>query len=81
MEKKEYKPVRGHVGMPGGPHGARGGEKAKDLVGIWKKLLGYCRKYLVISVIAILCSAIGTVLMLIGPDKPRRHRGLFRRSC
>lgn len=56
--------------MPGGPHGARGGgEKAKDLVGIWKKLLGYCRKYLVISVIAILCSAIGTVLMLIGPDK------------
>ncbi len=70
MEKKEYKPVRGHVGMPGGPHGARGGgEKAKDLVGIWKKLLGYCRKYLVITVIAILCSAIGTVLMLIGPDK------------
>ncbi len=69
MEKKEYKPVRGHVGMPGGPHGARGGEKAKDLVGIWRKLLGYCRKYLVISVIAILCSAIGTVLMLIGPDK------------
>lgn len=70
MEKKEYKPVRGHVGMPGGPHGARGGgEKAKDLVGIWKKLLGYSRKYLVISVIAILCSAIGTVLMLIGPDK------------
>ncbi|MCX4347529.1 MAG: ABC transporter ATP-binding protein [Lachnospiraceae bacterium] len=56
--------------MPGEPHGARGGgEKAKDLVGIWKKLLGYCRKYLVISVIAILCSAIGTVLMLIGPDK------------
>ncbi len=69
MEKKEYKPVRRHAGMPGGPHGARGGEKAKDLVGIWKKLLGYCRKYLVISVIAILCSAIGTVLMLIGPDK------------
>lgn len=69
MEKKEYKPVRGHAGMPGGPHGARGGEKAKDLVGIWKKLLGYCRKYLVISVIAILCSAIGTVLMLIGSDK------------
>mgnify|MGYP001145871200 FL=1 len=70
MEKKEYKPVRGHAGMPGGPHGARGGgEKAKDLVGIWKKLLGYCRKYLVITVIAILCSAIGTVLMLIGPDK------------
>ncbi len=70
MEKKEYKPVRGHAGMPGGSHGARGGgEKAKDLVGIWKKLLGYCRKYLVITVIAILCSAIGTVLMLIGPDK------------
>lgn len=70
MEKKEYQPARGHAGMPGGPHGRRGGgEKAKDLVGVWKKLLGYCRKYSVIFVIAILCSAAGTVLMLIGPDK------------
>lgn len=56
--------------MLGGPHGRRGGgEKAKDFVGIWKKLLGYCRKYFAFFVIAIVCSAIGTVLTLIGPDK------------
>ncbi|MDE7326316.1 MAG: ABC transporter ATP-binding protein/permease [Lachnospiraceae bacterium] len=67
MEKREYRPAPRHGGMPGGPRG--GGEKAKDLVGIWKKLFGYCRKYLVIFVIAILCSSMGTVLTLIGPDK------------
>jgi len=56
--------------MLGRPHGRRGGgEKAKDFVGIWKKLLGYCRKYFAFFVIAIVCSAIGTVLTLIGPDK------------
>ena len=46
-----------------------GGEKPKDLVGIWKKLLGYCRKYTVVFLIAILCAGIGTVCTLMGPDK------------
>ena len=57
----------------GGPHGGPGGpgtgEKAKDLIGTWKKLLGYCRKYMAVFVIAMICAAVGTVLMLIGPDK------------
>ena len=44
-------------------------EKPKDLVGTWKKLLGYCRKYLVILVIALVCAAAGTVCTLVGPDK------------
>ena len=39
-------------------------EKPKDLVGTWKKLLGYCRKYLVILVIALVCAAAGTVCTL-----------------
>ena len=73
MENKEYKPGQNHkrgVGSPmGGPHGRHGGEKAKDLVGTWKKLFGYCRKYIVVFVIALLCSAAGTVLTLMGPDK------------
>ena len=71
MENKEYKlgsasaPRRGPGGHgPGGP----GGEKAKDLIGTWKKLLGYCRKYIAVIVIALLCAAIGTVLTLVGPD-------------
>lgn len=70
MGEKEFKNPERRAGMPGGPHGRHGGgEKAKDFVGIWKKLLGYCRKYFVFFVVAIVCSAIGTVLTLIGPDK------------
>lgn len=42
---------------------------AKDLVGTWKKLLDYCRRYIAAIVIALICSAVGTVLTLIGPDK------------
>lgn len=59
-------PRRGH----GGPMGmARGGEKAKDLIGTWKKLLGYCRRYRVALVAALLCAVLGTVLTLAGPDQ------------
>lgn len=71
MEQKEYevghsRPVR----RPGGPAGRMGGgEKAKDLVGTWKKLLGYCKQYAAVFVIAILCAVCGTVLQLLGPDK------------
>ena len=75
MEKNEYKSGQNnnqkHGGPPmGGPHGGvRGGEKAKDLIGTWKKLFGYCRKYMVVFIIALLCAAAGTVLTLMGPDK------------
>ncbi len=70
MGEKRYQNSGRRAGMPGGSHGRHpGGEKAKDFVGIWKKLLGYCRKYFAFFVIAIVCSAIGTVLTLIGPDK------------
>lgn len=74
MEKKEYEfgqtqrgPVRRGPGGPGGRMG--GGEKAKDLIGTWKKLLGYCKKYAAAFVIAIACAIIGTILQLLGPDK------------
>ena len=43
--------------------------KPTDLVGTWKKLLGYCKKYLAAIVISIICAAVGTVFTLIGPDK------------
>ena len=65
MENKEFKPrQRGPMGRPAG-----GGEKPKDMVGIWKKLLGYCRKYMVFLVIAVICASVGTVCTLVGPDK------------
>lgn len=57
------------VGGPSGHRGMGGGEKAKDLVGTWKKLLGYCRKYIATLILAIVCASIGTVLTLNGPDK------------
>ena len=65
MENKQFKP------RPGGPMGRSmgGGEKPKDLVGIWKKLLGYCKKYMVFLIIAVVCATIGTVCTLVGPDK------------
>ena len=75
MERKEYElgqartPRRGPGGPMGGPPGARGGEKAKDLVGTWKKLFGYCNKYTAAIVVALVCAALGTVLTLMGPDK------------
>lgn len=70
MEKKEYKLGQAktrHAGPAGGPPG--GGEKAKDLIGTWKKLFGYCRRYTAVFVIAVICAAAGTVLNLVGPDK------------
>ena len=70
MENKEYKQPQAarHFGGPG-HRGQGGGEKAKDLVGTWKKLFGYCHKYIVGIVIALVCSIAGTVLTLLGPDK------------
>lgn len=74
MENKEYRPgpmKRRPMGPAGGPPG-RDGEKAKDLIGTWKKLLGYCRRYTAVFVIALICAAAGTVLTLAGPDQLSR---------
>ncbi len=79
MERNEYElgqnkqNMRRGPGGPGGPHGPGGprggGEKPKDLIGTWKKILHYCRKYIAVLVIALICAAAGTVLSLAGPDK------------
>ena len=49
--------------------GRGGGEKSKDFVGSWKKLMGYCKKYLIPILIAVVCAAGGTVFTLVGPDQ------------
>ena len=74
MENKEYRPgqMKRRPMGPAGGHPGRGGEKAKDLIGTWKKLLGYCRRYKVVFVIALICAAAGTVLTLAGPDQLSR---------
>lgn len=58
------RPGPGRRGMRGMPV-----EKAKDFKGTWKKLLAYCRKHWYALVIAMIASAIGTVLTLQGPDR------------
>lgn len=58
---------RGMMGR--GPSAGRSTEKAKDFVGTWKKLLHYCRKYIVVLLIAVICASAGTVCTLVGPDK------------
>lgn len=65
MENKQFKAKHG------GPMGRSmgGGEKPKDLVGIWKKLLGYCKKYIVFFIIAVVCASVGTICTLVGPDR------------
>lgn len=74
MEQNEYKmgQIKQNRPVARGPMGGRsmgGGEKPKDFIGTWKKLLGYCRKYLAIIVVAIICATVGTVCTLAGPDK------------
>lgn len=80
MERNEYKPGQGNMrrGMPHRGPGGPGGEKAKDLVGTWKKLLGYCRKYAPALAVAIAFSVMGTVLTLIGPDKLSEMTNLIK---
>ena len=45
------------------------GEKSKDLVGTWKKLIGSNKMYFSFVLVALACAVISTVLNLIGPDK------------
>lgn len=72
MEQKAYQPgqAQNRPRRPAGPMGRpSSGEKAKDLVGTWKKLLRYCRKYIAILITAVVCAAVGVILTLAGPDQ------------
>jgi ATP-binding cassette subfamily B protein len=58
---------------PGGPmgRGNMGGavEKPNNFKETMTKLLGYCKKYMPVIIIALVAAAGGTVLQIIGPDK------------
>lgn len=72
MEQKAYQPgqTQNRQRRPTGPMGRpSSGEKAKNLVGTWKKLLRYCRKYIAILITAVVCAAVGVILTLAGPDQ------------
>lgn len=61
----------GPIGGPaGGPPGmGMSVERAKDFKASWVKLIKYCKNYMPAIVVALIVSALGTVLQFIGPDK------------
>lgn len=65
-ENRKMTPPRRHGGH--GP-GMGAGEKSKDLVGTWKKLIGSNKMCFSFVLVALACAVIATVLNLIGPDK------------
>ncbi len=50
-------------------HGGPPQEKAQNFIGTWKKLLLFCRRYWWGMIFALLAAVIGTILLLLGPDK------------
>lgn len=72
MKKREYELGQTEINSrPRGPMNGRmgKGEKAKDLVGTWKKLFGYCGKFIPLIIVAIICAMCGAILTILGPDK------------
>ncbi|MCD8120492.1 MAG: ABC transporter ATP-binding protein/permease [Lachnospiraceae bacterium] len=61
-------------GMRRGPmgRGMGSGEKANDMGGAIRKLIAYCKDYVVWIVIALVAAAGGAVLTIIGPDQISR---------
>ena len=56
-------------GMRGPGMGRRPAEKAKDFKGTWMKIIRYCKRYLAVIVVALICAVAGTILTILGPDK------------
>ena len=56
-------------GMRGPGMGRRPAEKSKDFKGTWMKIIRYCKRYLTVIVVALICAVAGTILTILGPDK------------
>ncbi len=73
MAKDNYQ--LGDINITGAPVRGQGGgrmkaaEKPKSFSGAWKKIISYCRKYVVWLIIAFSFAAISTVLTLFGPNR------------
>ena len=52
-----------------GGMGRRPAEKSKDFKGTWMKIIRYCKRYLAVIVVALICAVAGTILTILGPDK------------
>jgi ABC-type multidrug transport system, ATPase and permease components len=60
--------VRGRGGF-GGPMGGGAPEKPKNFKATMLKLVGYCKSYLPVIIIALIAAAAATVLQILGPNK------------
>lgn len=56
-------------GMRGPGMGRRPAEKSKDFKGTWMKIIRYCKRYLAVIVVALICAVAGTILTILGPNK------------
>lgn len=56
-------------GMRGPGMGRRPAEKSKDFKGTWMKIIRYCKRYLAVIIVALICAVVGTILTILGPDK------------
>lgn len=56
-------------GMRGPGMGRRPAGKSKDFKGTWMKIIRYCKSYLAVIVVALICAVAGTILTILGPDK------------
>lgn len=56
-------------GMRGPGMGRRPAEKSKDFKGTWMKIIRYCKRYLAVIVVTLICAVAGTILTILGPDK------------
>ena len=56
-------------GMRGPGMGRRPAEKSKDFKGTWMKIIRYCKRYLAVIIVALICAVAGTLLTILGPDK------------
>lgn len=56
-------------GMRGPGMGRRPAEKSKDFKGTRMKIIRYCKRYLAVIVVALICAVAGTILTILGPDK------------
>lgn len=56
-------------GMRGPGMGRRPAEKSKDFKGTWMKIIRYCKRYLAVIIVALICAVAGTILTILGPNK------------
>ncbi len=66
-ENRRPRPRAGGMG-----HGARVAEKPKNFKSAMTKLVGYCKPFAVVIIIALVCDMLGVVFRLMGPDQLRK---------